>query len=224
MCLTVLALQSITNNWILNMDNGRANAVIFLDLKKDFDTVNHDIIIQKLHCYGITGDELKFFRSYLSNRKQRYSVDGRVSDYENVACGVPKGSILGPLLFIIYMNDLPNCVKESIVSMYDDDTGLSSNISNAFEINSELLPDVLKVSDWLKANKLSLNIVKTEYMIIGTSQKLMQLSTIPKIKVNNTLLKECLIQNHSDLLLMKHCCGLIILSIHQFKLNKALEF
>ena len=66
---TVLALQSTTINWIVNMDNGRANADIFLDLKKAFDSVNHDIIIQKLHCYGITGDELKFFRSYLSNRK-----------------------------------------------------------------------------------------------------------------------------------------------------------
>ena len=73
--------------------------------------------------------------------------------------------------------------------MYADDTGLSSKISNALEINSELLLDFLKVCDWLKANKLSLNIVKTEYMIIGTSQKLMQLGTIPKIKINNTLLK-----------------------------------
>ena len=180
---TVLALQSTTNNWILNMDNGRANAVIFLDLKKAFDTVNHDIIVQKLHCYGITGDELKFLRSYLSNRKQCCSVNGRVSDYEDIACGVPQGSILGPLLFIIYMNDLPTFVKDSIISMYADDTGLSSKISNAFEINSELLPD------FLKANKLSLNIVKNEHTIIGTSQKLMQLGTVPKIKVNNTLLK-----------------------------------
>ena len=117
------------------MDNGRANAVIFLDLKKAFDTVNHDIIIQKLHCYGITGDELKFLRSYLSNRKQCCSVNGRVSDNEDIACGVPQGSILGPLLFIIYMNDLPNFVKDSNISMYADDTGLSSKISNALEIN-----------------------------------------------------------------------------------------
>ena len=158
---TVLALQSTTNNWILNMNNSRANAVIFLDLKKAFDTVNHDIIIQKLHCYGITGDELKFFRSYLSNRKQCCSNNGRVSDYEDIAsCGVPQGSILGPLLFIIYMNDLPDFVKDSNISMYAEDTGLSSEISNALEINSELFPDFLKVCDWLKANKLSLNIVK----------------------------------------------------------------
>ena len=150
---------------------------------------NHDIIIKKLPCYGITGDELKFFRSYLSKRKQCFSVNGRVSDDEDIAFGVPQGSILGPLLFIIYMNDLPNFVKDSNISLHADDTGLSSKISNALEINSELLLDFLKVCDWLKANKLSLNIVKTEYMIIGTSQKLMQLGTIPKIKVNNTLLK-----------------------------------
>ena len=125
----------------------------------------------------------------MSNRKQCCSFNGRVSDYEDIACGVPQGSILGPLLFIIYMNDLPNFVKDSNTSMDADDTGLSSKISNALEINSELLPDFLKVCDWLRANKLSLNIVKTEYMIIGTSQKLMQLGTIPKIKVNNTMLK-----------------------------------
>ena len=196
----------------------------FSGSKKAFDTVSHDIIIQKLHCYGITGDELKFFRSYLSNRKQCCSVNGRVSDYEDIACGVPQGSILGPLLFIIYVNDFPNFVKDSNISMYADDTGLSSKISNALEINSELLPDFLKVCDWLKANKFSLNIVKTEYMIIGTSQKLMQLGTIPKIKVNNTLLKRVPHTKSLDSLLMKHCRGLIILSIYQLKLNEALEF
>ena len=104
-------------HWILNMDNGRANAVIFLDLRKVFDTVNHDIIIQKLHCYGITGDELTFLRSYLSNRKQCCSVNGKVSDYEDITCGVPQGSILGPLLFIIYMNDIPNFAKDSNISI-----------------------------------------------------------------------------------------------------------
>ena len=88
------------------MDNGRANAVIFVDLKTAFDTVNHDIILQKLHCYGITGDEVKFFRSYLSNRKQWCSVNGTASDYEDITCGVPQGSMPGPLLFIMYMTYL----------------------------------------------------------------------------------------------------------------------
>ena len=106
-----------------------------------------------------------------------------------MTCGVLKGSILGPLLFIIYKNDLPNFVKDSNISMYADDTGLSSKIFNVLENNSELLPVFLKVSDWLKANKLSLNIVKTEYIIIGTSQKLMHLGVVPQIKANNTFLK-----------------------------------
>ena len=125
----------------------------------------------------------------MSDRKQCCSVNGRVSDYEDITCGVLKGSFLDPLLFIIYMNDVPNFVKDSNISMYADDTGLSSKIFNALENNSELLPDFLKVSDWLKANKLSLNIVKTEYIIIGISQKLIQLGVIPKIKASNTFLK-----------------------------------
>ena len=188
---TVLASQNPTNNWILNMDNGRADAVMFLALRKASDTVTHDIIIQKLHCYGITEDELKFFRSYLSDRKQCCSVIGKVSDYENITCGVPQSTILGPL-FIIHISDLPNFVKDSNIAMYADDTGLSSKISNALEINWELLPDLLKVCDWLKANILSLNIVKTVYMIIATSQKSMQVGATPKIKVNNTLPKSAL--------------------------------
>ena len=80
------------------MDNGRAYAVIFLDLKNAFDTINHDIIIKKLHCHSISESKLEFFRSYLSNKKQCCSVNGKVLDNKDITYGVPQGSILGPLL------------------------------------------------------------------------------------------------------------------------------
>ena len=102
------------------MDRGDMNSVVFLDIRKAFDTVNH----QKLHCYGNGDRELLFFRSYLQNRTQCCSVNGPISTLQTVICGIPQGSILGPLHFIIYMNDLPAFVQEANTTMYADDTSL----------------------------------------------------------------------------------------------------
>ena len=113
----MLALNKATDSWLLNIDKGRLNSVIFLDIKKAFDTVNQEILLKKLNRYGVCEKKLKFLMSYLSDRVQCCSINGNMSSFQNTKCGVPQGSILGPLLFIIYMNDSSMAVENSKVSM-----------------------------------------------------------------------------------------------------------
>ena len=104
--------------------------VLFLDLKKAFDTVDHYILLEKLKLYGVDTLSLSWFTSYLSNRKQRTCVNGFFSNERLMSCGVPRGSILGPLLFVIYMNDLKACSLSSYARMYADDTCLTASATD----------------------------------------------------------------------------------------------
>ena len=127
------------------MDRDDMNSVGFLDIREVFDTVNHQIMSDKLHCYGIGDGELLFFRSYLQNRTQCCNVNGQISTLQTVTCGVLQGSILGPLLFIIYMNDLPAFIQEANITMYDDDTSLYKAFRTSHELKEEMIPAFSKV-------------------------------------------------------------------------------
>ena len=169
---TLTALLEATDNWSVNIDNGFLNGVIFIDLKKAFDTIDHDIVLRKLRCYGADETALKWFNSYLSNRYQRCQVNGELSGISPINCGVPQGSIIGPLLFLLYINDLPNCLARACPRMYADDTNITVSANNAADLKTMLNDELSNLNLWLRANKLSLNITKTEYMIIGSRQRL----------------------------------------------------
>ena len=168
---TTTALLETTNNWSINIDNGLLNGVLFIDLKKAFDTIDHEIILRKLANYGVDPNALQFFASYLSNRSQKCTVNGALSSASKLTCGVPKGSILGPLFFLIYINDLPNCLDISCAKMFADDTNITVPGCTFAELEQATNSELTNLYSWLKANKLSLNIAKTEFMVVSSRQK-----------------------------------------------------
>ena len=157
----------ITNNLI----SGHKTAGIFLDLARAFDTVNFNILLHKLDKYGISGNANHLLSSYLKNRKQRVKFNGTVSSTKNVTCGVPQGSILGPLLFLLYINDLDKACSVSKCLIFADDTAVFYSASSMTELQSIIDESFPKILSWLHANRLSLSIRKTSYQVYTSSKE-----------------------------------------------------
>ena len=155
------------------MENGKTPTNVYIDLSKAFDTLTYDILLFKLKYYGVTDTALDLMRSYLTNRKQYVVFNGCQSDYSEIYTGVPQGSILGPLFFSIYINDLINVSNRLNFLMYADDTTIYFNLEEFEYLNRErdINTELKKVNTWLKLNKLSLNAQKTKLMIFHRKQK-----------------------------------------------------
>ena len=159
---------------------------MFLDLKKAFDTVYHNILLKKIAIYGIKGTAYRWLESYLSNRTQYGCVNGKLSSPAIMKTGIPQSSGLDPLLFLIYINDLPKCLNAgSKPDMFADDTQIATAKHDIEVITETLNSDLNNVASWLSANKLALNDSKTEYMIIGSKKRLGLVICDPVINVGN---------------------------------------
>ena len=165
---TTSDLTSFADEILLHMEKGELCGAVLLDLTKAFDNVNHDILLSKLSAIGVSPSTLQWFKSYFSHRKQRTSCSDAMSDPLPMTFGVPQGSILGPLLFLVYNNDLPLAIKNCEVTLYADDTVLYYFAKEPHLLEEALNEDLLRVAQWLHGNKLTFNLTKTKSMIIGS--------------------------------------------------------
>ena len=188
------AIHEIVNKIQTNMDKRLYSCGIFIDLKKAFDTVDHNILLDKLNFYGFRGIVNDWFRSYLLGRTHTTQIGKQVSVKSSVCCGVPQGSVLGPLLFLIYINDIYRSSNKFEFYLFADDTNLLYAHKNLKTLEMVVNAELKNIYEWLLANKLSLNTKKTNYIIFHPYQK--RLDFQPKIYIfdndsNENVLLEC---------------------------------
>ena len=168
---THMALISLIDKLTQAIENGEYVIGVFLDFSKAFDTVDHKILLDKLYHYGVRGCAHKWFISYLTDRQQFVTYNGVKSRNQLIKCGVPQGSILGPLLFLIYINDLASVCECTFPILFADDSNLFISGRDPDLIMRTMNNELKELSLWLKANKLSLNIKKTHFMIFSSKNK-----------------------------------------------------
>ena len=179
-----------------NLADRKKTACIYLDLARAFDTVNIEILLKKLYSYGITGTSHNLLKSYLSQRSHRLKYNDIVSDEKHISCGVPQGSILGPLLFTLYINDISNVCDEAKILLFADDTALLYSAPTLDLLQIKISNSFPKICTWLHANRLSLSTAKTVYQIFNEDR-----NTEIQIPVMNSLLKRACTVKYLGLLI-----------------------
>ena len=186
---TIDCLVDLIEEITASLDHGDYAVSLFLDLSKAFDTVNHQILLNKLAYYGILDIESNWFRSYLNNRKQKVYINGIISDLHQSSSGVPQASILGSLVFIIFVNDFPNASAYFSFRLYADDTSLTVSGNDLDKLLSEINNHLIDVFHWLCRKKLTLNLSKTKYVIFQPRQKVNYNLYLPLVLADQILQK-----------------------------------
>ena len=181
------ALISLTEKIKHTLDNRRLGCGVFIDLQKAFDTVNHNVLLSKLEHYGVRGVALNWFVSYLSKRQQFVCINNISSDMLPIECGVPQGSILGPLLFLIFINDLPNVSTNLKFYLFADDTNIYYESDDINTLLLNINRELKSVKRWLDVNRLALNVQKTNYIIFHSSAT--TLNSLPGVKFGKGLIQ-----------------------------------
>lgn len=186
---TATALTHMSDDWLRETEKRNITGVVFLDFSAAFDIIDHDLLLTKLSCYGFEKSAITWMYSYLSNRTQTVFFNGSLSGIRNITCGVPQGSCLGPLLFNIFTNDLPYILRKANIVMYADDSTIYTSASTQMELQTVLNKELQYVVDWVELNKLALNIVKTNCMILGSNYNINK-NPVINIKINNTVIEQ----------------------------------
>ena len=184
---TVHGLTTITEDLKRSIDEGKLTCGVFIDLQKAFDTVDLDILLKKLQFYGFRGLTNDWFSSYLLGRKQFVSLSGETSSYKNIRHGVPQGSVLGPILFLIYINDLGRAIIYSKLYNFADDTAILYSDHNPKRLKKRINIDLKLLLQWLKANRIQLNVAKTEVVLFKNKSKRVNYNI--KIKLDGKLIR-----------------------------------
>ena len=165
------AILDIVNTIQANMNQGLYSCGVFIDLKKAFDTVDHKILLDKLNFYGFRGLINQWFSSYLNDRTQTTQIADHISNKASPSFGVPQGSVLGPLLFLLYVNDIHQCSNKLKFYLFADDTNILFAEKRLKVIETVVNSELHKLYDWLTSNKLTLNISKSSFVIFHPKQK-----------------------------------------------------
>ena len=185
-------------------DNSEIVGATFVDLRKAFDTVDHSLHCGKLERYGVRVNELCWFVSYLAGTKQFCRVNGTDAQANAVNIVVPQGSCFGPLLFIVYMNELPKVIENCTVAMYTDDTSLYDRGASLAQLNETINKDLKRLDIWLKGNKLSLNVVNTVSMNILSRQKHQKVLGELDLKIRDTNIQNVIETKYLGLQIDRH--------------------